>query len=110
LPVRLLWQANGGPTNDYSAFVHLVSTHGQPTGGLDGPPAEGRYPTSAWQPNDRSLSQFSIALPADLLPGTYQLWVGLYNGNDVAMTRLAVTASRSTIQDQSILLGTVEVR
>ena len=110
LPVKLLWQANGGPTNDYTAFVHLVSTNGQPTGGFDTPPAEGRYPTSAWQPNDRSLSEFPIALPTDLLPGTYQLWVGLYNRNDAAKTRLAVTASRSTVQDQSILLGTVEVR
>ncbi len=110
LPVKLLWQADGGPTNDYSAFVHLVNANGRPAGGFDTPPAEGKYPTSAWQPNDRSLSELPIALPADLLPGTYKLWVGLYNANDAAMPRLAVTSSGSTVQDQSILLGTVEVR
>jgi hypothetical protein len=110
LPIKLLWQANGRPTNDYTAFVHLVSTDGHTTGGYDKPPAEGRYPTSAWQPNDRSLSEYPIALPAGLRPGTYQLWVGLYNANDAAQARLPITESRSMVQDRSTLLGTVEVR
>lgn len=103
--VTLLWEATGQPAQDYTAFVHLMDGKGEQVSGFDQPPAEGRFPTSAWQQGDRSLSRFLLDLPADIPPGTYELWAGLYA--DVAgLERLPVSAATQVVQDQRVLLGT----
>ena len=109
IPVTLLWEASSQPTQDYTAFVHLVDGQGAQVSGFDQPPAEGRFPTSAWQSGDRSLSRFPIAIPPTLSPGTYELWVGLYADN-AGLERLPVTATSQRIQDQRVLLGIIELR
>lgn len=109
IPVTLLWEAGSQPTQDYTAFVHLVDSQGAQVSGFDQPPAEGRFPTSAWQSGDRSLSRFPIAIPPTLPPGTYELWSGLY-ADDAGLERLPVTATSQRIQDQRVLLGIIELR
>lgn len=107
--VTLLWEATGQPAQDYTAFVHLMDSKGEQVSGFDQPPAEGRFPTSAWQPGDRSLSRFLLNLPGDLAPGAYELWAGLYA--DVAgLERLPVSAATQVVQDQRVLLGTFLVQ
>ncbi len=110
LPVALFWEAQAAPQGDYTAFVHLLDADGARMAGFDAPPAANRYPTHFWQPGDRILSEFALLLPADLPAGDYGLWAGLYPSESAGAARLTVVASDRTVQNQSILLGTVTVR
>lgn len=106
IAVSILWEATAVPAQDYTAFVHLVNERGEQVSGFDQPPAEGRFPTSYWQPGDRSLSRFLINLPGDLPPGNYELWAGLY-ADSAGLQRLPVTSTTHGIKDQRVLLGTL---
>ena len=77
--------------------------------GFDQPPAEGRFPTSRWRFGDLVLSRFPLELPADLAPGIYQVWIGLYSDPEGA-ERLPVGASDLPVQDHRVLLTQVEIR
>jgi hypothetical protein len=87
----LAWEAQGRPAADYTAYVHLLDAGGQQVAGYDRAPAADRFPTSRWQQGDRIISTFPIALPPDLPPGEYQLWVGLYETASAGALRLPVT-------------------
>jgi hypothetical protein len=110
LPVTLLWEARTPPTGDYVAFVHLLDSEGKQVSGQDQPPAAGRFPTDRWQGGDRIVSEFSLSLPPGMPRGIYHLWAGLYPAESEGRVRLGVTSSDQAVQDQSVLLGAVEVK
>lgn len=110
LPVKVLYEAQGQPNADYTAFVHLTDIEGKQVSGHDQPPAAGRFPTHAWQPGDRILARFAIPVPGGLAPGVYQLWTGLYPSGSEGESRLGVVASDRPTKHMGVLLGTVEVR
>ncbi len=110
LAVTLLWEAGQTPSRDYTAFVHLTRTDRDSVSGFDQPPAGTRFPTRYWQPGDRSVCEFVLPLPADLAPGTYQLWAGLYPTGTQGQDRVTVTATDRLALNRSVLLGTVTVR
>ncbi len=91
LTVTLLWEASGPPAADYTAYVHLLDANGRQVAGYDQAPAPRRFPTDHWRAGDRILSTFPLTLPADLPPGEYQLWVGLYETASAGALRLPVT-------------------
>ena len=64
------------------------------------------HPTGNWQPKTVVRETFEIALPADLPPGDYPLWVGWYNSGSFFA---AQTDARSRVGDE-FLAGTVEVK
>lgn len=110
LPVTLFWEGIGAPHTDFTAFVHLVGPDGAFVASYDQPPAEGRFPTSHWQAGDVSLSKFPVALMAELPPGTYQVWVGLYSAHSAGLERVPVVQADRTVQDNRVLLGAVQIR
>ena len=91
LPVTLLWGAKETPARDYVAYVHLIDADGARVAGFDQPPAAGRLPTRFWARGDRILTTFPLALSPDLAPGTYDLWVGLYEEGSGGDAWLPVT-------------------
>jgi hypothetical protein len=104
VPVALLWQA--APTaapETLVAVVQLLDERGQVAASLEEEPGQGRYPTSAWQPGELVRDRQRLALPASLLPGRYQLIVGLYRATD--RSRLLTKAG----QDHA-LIQEIEVR
>ncbi len=94
LTVTLLYEALGTPATDYTAFVHLLNAAGAPVAGYDQPPAPGRFPTAHWRAGDRIVATFPLTLPAQLPPGAYTLWTGLYESANVAAL-LPVTSARN---------------
>lgn len=79
LTFLLVWRALRSMDADYTVFVHLVDTPGQPAlAQADGQPQGDRYPTSLWDPGEMVPDARSLAIPSDLPPGEYQLVVGLY--------------------------------
>jgi hypothetical protein len=92
LTVTLHWLAGATIPLDYTTFVYIVDPAGKLVAQHDGPPADGRFPTSFWHPGDHIADVHVVTLPSTLSPGVYHLEVGLYNGR--TLQRLAVTAGQ----------------
>jgi hypothetical protein len=106
--LTLYWQGNKPLSEDYSVFVHLRDLAGRTVAQDDGFPSGGTWPTSAWEPGLPVVDKRLISIPADVAPGKYDLWAGMYRLSD--QTRLPVLAPGQEVQDDAVLLGEVEVR
>jgi hypothetical protein len=89
LDLQLLWGAVKTPSRYYSIYIHLFNAK---TGELDTPisgqPVSDERPTTSWIRPDELLigPHYTWSLPADLPPGDYQLWLGVFD--PVGGTRL----------------------
>jgi hypothetical protein len=78
--VTLYWLGLRRPAKDYKVFVHLrdladqqmISQH-------DSDPVYGFTPMTRWEAGELVADEHLLPLPADTPPGTYQLWVGMYD-------------------------------
>jgi hypothetical protein len=107
LDVTLYWQATSRLPADYTVFVHVLDNRGERVAQGDGPPVNGRYPSSAWQPGQIVVDNHRIPLPAGVDPaaplGALRVVVGLYAAGDGA--RLPVTDARDArVADDQIVL------
>jgi hypothetical protein len=108
--VKVLWEAQGQPKGEYTAFVHLVAPGGDQVAGFDRPPADHGFATPHWRQGDRFTSDFTLALPPGLPSGAYQLWAGLYRSGSQGDIRLPVQDTDRPAQDDRVLLGTIEIK
>ena len=102
IQVRLIWSTDATPARPYKVFLHLRDEAGNVIAQRDGEPGGGSRPTTSWQPGEGIIDNHGILLPADLPPGAYELWLGLYDAFDPAV-RLPVAGA------DSISLGSVTV-
>lgn len=82
-PLRLIlyWQAINEapiPTN-YIVFVHLLGPHNQMLAQHDGPPAAGRWPSTAWVKEQVITDVHELAFKDEAYQGEAILEVGLYH-------------------------------
>ena len=91
IDVTLTWRADRPPPQDTRVFVHLLGPWSEegipslvPIAQSDGIPAAGRLPLHLWPPAIAIEDEHHLRLPPDLIPGTYQLHVGLYSSADGA--------------------------
>ncbi len=75
LQVTLWWQVQARNNRPLRLFVHLIDA----TGRLVTQNDSLGYPSNEWQPWDRFVTLHSLALPAELAPGSYELLLGLYD-------------------------------
>jgi hypothetical protein len=108
--VRLLWEADGQPRDEYTAFVHLMGPGEDFVTGFDRPPADHGYATGYWQEGDRFLSDFALKLPPGLYPGIYQVWAGLYRSDSQGNSRLPVQSGDRQVRNDRVLLGPLEIK
>ncbi len=106
-PVTLYWQAQAQLKQDYAVFVHLVDETGSIIAQVDEPPLKSFYPTSAWAPGEILNDTHAVTLPADVRPGRYQVFVGLYD--PATGDRLPVIDEAGKGQDNQVLLATLDV-
>jgi hypothetical protein len=78
ITVTLYWKAQNAIPNDYTAFVHLVTSDGPPVAQDDSQPRRGTYPTSFWAPGEIVSDTHSLRIPTDLPDGEYSLVTGMY--------------------------------
>jgi hypothetical protein len=79
LQLQLHWRATTEIEQEYAVFVHLLNGAGERVAQHDGPPNYyGYLPTNLWQVSVPVLGQCTLSLPADLAPGTYDLFIGWY--------------------------------
>lgn len=75
--VDLVWAVRGPIATEYTVSLQLLDEQGRLVAQSDGPPAEGRYPTSGWRPGDVILDGRALALPSQA--GRYTLGVAVYD-------------------------------
>lgn len=78
LTATLAWEALATMGTDYTVFMHVVGPDGQPLTQADGPPLDGFFPTSFWQPGHAVPDPVSLTIPPDAPAGAYPVHVGMY--------------------------------
>jgi 4-amino-4-deoxy-L-arabinose transferase-like glycosyltransferase len=108
LDLTLYWQALDVPTEDYNVFVHLISAaDGEIVSQQDGVPVDWLRPTKGWRKDEVLVDNYQLSLPADLTPGTYELYVGLFDPE--SFERAPVTVEGQAQPDGRLLLTTMTV-
>jgi 4-amino-4-deoxy-L-arabinose transferase-like glycosyltransferase len=79
MTVTLYWQVVAPPDTDYTVFIHLRDAADHTVAQADAPPLQGFYRTSAWQLGEILNDTHRLTPPADLKPGMYRLYAGLYD-------------------------------
>ena len=75
--VTLCWEALRPLDTDYTVFVQALDSAGELAASGDGPPRQGLYPTTAWQPGEQVEDRHAFSVPA----GT-RIAIGLYRLDD----------------------------
>ena len=106
--VTLYWEALRPPEGDYVVFVHLLDADGRPVASHDGPPVDGRYPTTTWLPGEVVPDVHRMVLGPDVPAGTHRLRAGMYQWP--SMERLPVWDGEGVEQaDRVAVLRSVKV-
>jgi hypothetical protein len=77
LDVTIYWQAWQPLSINYQVFVHLLAEDGILAAQSD-KLNPGDFPTKRWPQDKYVRDEHTLAVPADLAPGTYRLSVGLW--------------------------------
>lgn len=78
LTVETVWSVTTPLDQDYLMFLHLTPLDSPiPIKQADGPPADGRFPTSFWSPDDSIVDRRNISLEG-VASGNYLMRVGFY--------------------------------
>ena len=89
------WEALQAMDKNYTIFVHFVKqgsasvfswkmkqVFGKAVSHVfqqDHAPLHGAYPTSRWKEREIIREQFNLTVPAEIEPGTYDIWLGIYD-------------------------------
>jgi hypothetical protein len=94
LSVTLFWRSLRSIGEDYVVSLQLMAPDGRLVAQADGPPAQGRYPTSIWEEQETVVDQRQLRIPVEVPQGEYQLAVVVYGSQE--QKRLAVSGQGST--------------
>ncbi len=106
LDVTFHWGTDSPSNEDLIQFLHFFHEESGEYWVVDQMPLGLRLPTRLWYEGLRSSEVWQFTLPADLQPGRYSIYSGLYRLSD--MQRLGVTLADGTQPvDARIPLGTI---
>lgn len=105
--LTLYWESVTAVAENYKVFIHIVDENDTIVAQADRLPVNGLAPTWRWQPGDLVRDPYQIPLPPDLLPGRYQVQVGLYteeNGR-LPLSNISTQADAAVLLDWEQLPG-----
>jgi hypothetical protein len=105
LPVTLHWRALAAPSAAYTVFVHLGPPNQPPLAQHDQQPLNGALPTTDWVPGEMIDDVVLTPLPTSLPPGSYAVYVGLYQAATATRLTLGNGATQMQIGAVSIATG-----
>ena len=107
--LTFFWQAVAPPTDDYIFFIHLATPQGGIVSQIDAPPLGGIRPTSQWEVGEVMVDPYQLPIPPSILPGDYQLRVGLYDPD--TKVRLPIVEPGRAEQDNfgALILRSIKV-
>jgi 4-amino-4-deoxy-L-arabinose transferase-like glycosyltransferase len=100
------WQATAPMPHNYTVFVHLRQPGGGNVAQADRRPLGSVFPTTLWPVGETIRETGELTLPADLPPGPYELWTGLYRLD--TLERLPV--QNDTSGENAVRLGELEIK
>lgn len=108
LNLEMTWRADADGEHDYTQFLHLVNEETGALFAFDQQPLGARLPTRLWYSGLADTETWVIPLPADLDPGRYQFWTGLYRAAD--QKRLGASDAAGTpYPDARVSLGAINI-
>jgi hypothetical protein len=102
--ITTFWQAHGGASEDFDLMVRLMDDAGRQWAQTDGPPLEGAYPTSMWQPDEKVADGRLLWIDPGAPPGRYWVAVAFYD----YLTDSRLPVSGSIIPD-TIYIGPLKI-
>jgi uncharacterized membrane protein len=108
IPLRLTWRATSPLHQRYKVFVHLGPADASPVAQNDSEPVAGFRPTDTWKAGEQVIDQRGVWLKPGLPPGTYGLYVGVYDS--ATGERLSVQSPSGRVVGDRLWLGDVTVR
>ncbi|MAO82940.1 MAG: hypothetical protein CMH50_03525 [Myxococcales bacterium] len=81
--LQITWFVRREPGKDWRVFLH--GSRNRKTAhrfSEDHDPLAGRYPTRDWKAGDLIFEQRQLRVPPQTPPGSYELWGGLYRGDE----------------------------
>jgi len=108
LAISFNWRAENEVTEDYVQFLHFGNEETGEWWVYDQQPLGARLPTRLWYSGLADSETWEISLPADLAPGRYEVFTGLYRQTD--LQRLpARDVEGNPFTDARIPLGSVTI-
>ncbi|TFG72519.1 MAG: phospholipid carrier-dependent glycosyltransferase [Anaerolineales bacterium] len=97
--IDLIWESQKSVNTNYTVFVHAYDALGNLLATGDGPPQEGGFPTSLWQPGDRILDTHYLTGINDQV---VKIAVGLYD--PLTGERLAAMQDANPLPDNASVI------
>lgn len=91
----------------YKVFVHLRGSDGAVIAQDDRTPCANSLNEADWRPGNIVLETYQLPLSDDVLPGDYEVWLGVYDA--ISGVRLPVTTATVAHDADSIKLGTIRI-
>lgn len=108
LRLRFTWRSDEDSREDHAQFLHFVHQETGEWWGFDQAPLGPRLPTRLWYAGLADSETWTLPLPADLAPGSYTVYTGLYRvGDQVRLS--ALDEAGQPWQDGRVLLGSITV-
>ena len=108
LHLTLYWRAEGATAASYRVFLHLANANEGIVAQADGIPAHETRPTTSWRPGEVIVDERVVPIPFEVAPGSYRLWVGLYDLD--TMLRLPAMVDGEQMPNDRVLLQDLLVR
>ncbi len=108
LPLTFAWRAATAGAEDLIQFLHFVHADSGALWNHDQQPLGARLPTRLWYSGLADSETWQLTLPADLRPGAYDVFTGLYRLSD--LQRIAVSAAAGApVADARLPLGSLRI-
>lgn len=108
LSVSFSWRSDQAGHEDLTQFLHFVHEESGEWWGYDQPPLGQRLPTRLWYSGLADSEAWQVPLPADLAPGRYAVFTGLYQSSD--LRRIAANdAAGKPWRDARVPLGNIQL-
>jgi serine/threonine protein kinase len=107
LQIMITWHVLERLPAPYTTFIHITDSSGQIAAQLDRPPLGGSRPTDTWRTGEKFLDPYSLALPANMRPGSYWVRIGLYRQ---AHRLPVIDPGSATVEQDAVLVNEITVR
>ncbi|MCY4061688.1 MAG: hypothetical protein OXG53_04905 [Chloroflexi bacterium] len=104
--ISFYWRAENEVNEDYVQFLHFGNEENGAQWGYDQYPLGARLPTRLWYSGLADSETWEIPLPADMAPGRFTVWTGLYRVNDRERLR-ASDVEGTPFPDARVSLGSI---
>ena len=108
LTISFAWHSNARASEDYVQFLHFRHEESGNWWVYDQPPLGARLPTRLWYNGLADSEAWQVPLPADLTPGRYNVFTGLYRQSDLERVP-ASDADGKPFLDARVPLGNLTI-